>query len=417
MLLSIYIVLIGLVTIRTCPLKTVDSRSGCYCGIEIDGTNYIRCQPYSIDAIPEFTRSYVHDTLNLSFNFIRTINNQSWHQLKVKKIYLEQNLIESIDRHAFQSNSLLNYLEELYLDTIYNGSLEFLCYGTWSKLRRLALNGFNFQYHQSCVGRLTRLETLIIRNSQFDQLSHHIYKLVYLHELILTHNQLEYLHFDHDLSSDSSSLRRLDLSYNQLRTIPNDLFHRLSQLNIIDLSHNLIENLPIFHSTHDLHINLSHNFIQYLPLNDHQHVYDLSFNPLCTLETSELSIDNINLRAASQLHCDCRLAYFLRMNFNKTNERFDVSRQPFGNETRCSTPMHFHGYYLKDLTYQQLLSMCTKNLPNHCREVQHFEQIQSFSQHLLDTMTVNNTSTTTNQRTTPVDRSISSTFKSKRLFD
>jgi hypothetical protein len=62
-----YLFFLFISSIKSCPLKTVDSRSGCYCGIEIDGTNYIQCQPYSIQTIPQFTRSYIHDKLNLSF--------------------------------------------------------------------------------------------------------------------------------------------------------------------------------------------------------------------------------------------------------------------------------------------------------------------------------------------------------------
>ena len=71
-------------SIESCPLKTVDIRSGCYCGIEIDGTNYIQCHPYSIDKIPEFTRSYIHDKLNLSKNFIENLTNKSFQSIKSK---------------------------------------------------------------------------------------------------------------------------------------------------------------------------------------------------------------------------------------------------------------------------------------------------------------------------------------------
>lgn len=409
----VYLVLLGISSILSCPLKTVDSRSGCYCGIEIDGTNYIRCQPYSIENIPEFTRSYVHDTLNLSHNFIRTITNQSWSQLKVKKIYLQQNLIESIDRHAFQHH-LLNYLEELHLDMLTNGSLEFLCHGTWSKLRLLELNGFNFQQHQSCLGRLHRLETLIIQNSNIQQLSYHIYKLPNLVELTLVHNQLEYLHFDQDLLTYSSSIRRLNLTDNQLRTIPNDLFYRIPQLVTLDLSHNLIENLPIIQPSNVLHLNLSHNLINYLSLNDNHHHYDFSFNPLCTLERTESNLD-LTIRSSTQLHCDCRLAFFLQKNLTDKSQLIG-NEQPFGNTTKCATPTIFTGLYLRDLTYEQLFSMCSYDLPEHCREVSRFEQIEIYSRELIGTTTTM-TTTTNLMMSQPVLLGIETTPEANPVFE
>jgi len=369
----------------------VDSRSGCYCGIEIDGTNYIQCQPYSIQIIPEFTRSYIHDKLNLSFNFIRNITNQSFNQLKVKKIYLQQNLIESIDKHSF-NNHILNYLEELHIDMLNNGSLEFLCYGTWNKLRVLELSGFNFNQYQNCLEKFHRLEKLIIQNSQINVLSSHVYKLPSLHELSLINNQIEYLYFDKNLPtiSSSSSIKILNLTLNQLRTIPNDLFNRMPQLHTLDLSHNLIENLPIINQINLLNINLSYNLINYIQLNDNQNNYDLSFNPICTLDKSETTM-KLLLNKITHLHCDCRLAFYLR-NENLVNQTKTIGiNQPFGNETKCLTPSLYHGLFLKDLTYEQLLSTCSNELPGNCREVNRFKEIQQYTKDIIGTTTMPST--------------------------
>jgi hypothetical protein len=377
----IYLLLLLIISsIKSCPLKTVDSRSGCYCGIEIDGTNYIQCQPYSIDKIPEFTRSYIHDKLNLSYNFIRNITNRSFHQLKVKKIYLQQNLIESIDKQSFNSN-VLNYLEELHLDMLTNGSLEFFCYGIWNKLRILELSGFNFNQYVNCFEKFHRLEKLIIKNSQIDLLTHHLYKLPNLHELSLINNQIESLNFDNDISSSSSSIKIFNLTFNQLRTVPNDLFHRMSQLQTLDLSHNLIESVPIIQSNHHLNIILSYNLINYIQLNDEENNYDLSFNPICTLEKLH-SNENLVFQHITQLHCDCRLAFFLEDNLENTSEIIGIN-QPFGNETKCSTPLAVHDLFLKDLTYEQLLVTCTDDLPMNCREVNHFKRIQKYAKDII----------------------------------
>lgn len=378
-------------SIKSCPLKTVDSRSGCYCGIEIDGTNYIQCQPYSINQIPEFTRSYVHDKLNLSSNFIRNITHHSFQQLKVKKIFLQQNLLESIDKQSFNHN-ILNYLEELHLDVLNNGSLEFLCYGTWNKLRVLELKGFYLQSHEGCLEKLHRLERLIIRNSQIERFSPIFLKLPQLMELSLINNQLEYLRMDFDSSISSSSIKIFNLTFNQLRTIPNDLFNRMPHLHTLDLSHNLFENLPIIQINRFLHVNLRSNLINHLQCNDQQNSYDLSFNPLCTVEKNS-GKQQLSLEQSTRLHCDCRLALFLDENLGNLSKVIGHA-QPFGNETRCFTPSTLQGLFLKDLTYVQLLSTCTDDLPNNCREVSQFKKIQKHVQELITTTTTTTTSTT-----------------------
>jgi hypothetical protein len=379
-----YLFFLFISLIKSCPLKTVDSRSGCYCGIEIDGTNYIQCQPYSIEKIPEFTRSYIHDTLNLSFNFIRNISNNSFNQLKVKKIYLQQNLIEFIDKQSF-NNNILNYLEELHIDMLNNGSLEFLCYGKWTKLRVLELSGFYLNQYENCLEKFLRLEKLILKNSQIKFLSDYLYKLPYLHELSLINNQIEYLNFDNNYSTSSSTIKIFNLTSNQLRSIPNDLFIRMSQLQILDLSHNLIENLPII-INQNLNINLSYNLINYIQLNDNLNNYDLSFNPICTLEKSEFN-QNFIFKQITQLHCDCRLAFFLDENLINKSNIIGIN-QPFGNQTKCSTPLLVHGLFLKDLTYEQLLSTCLDDLPMNCREVNDFKRIQKYTKNIISTTTI-----------------------------
>jgi hypothetical protein len=368
-------------SIQPCPLKTVDIRSGCYCGIEIDGTNYIHCHPYSIEQVPEFTRSYIHDELNLSNNFIQNLTNHSFQQLKVKRIYLEQNPIEYLDKHSFDNN-ILNYLEELYLDVKTNGSIEFLCYGTWKKLRILKLSGFNFKNFQYCFEKLHRLEKLIIhQSSQIDMISHHIYKLPFLHELSLINNQMEYLNFDEQYLSYSSSIRILNLTANQLRTIPKDLKQRLPHLITLDLSHNLIETLPFINEITSLNINLSYNLIQYFQLNNNRHFIDLSFNPICTMEKS-IEKANVLIYDLTNLHCDCRLAFFLKKNLTNQFEQIGINYL-FGSQTRCATPKEINGVFLRDLTYEQLLSTCSIDLPSNCRDVTNFKEIQQYTELII----------------------------------
>jgi Leucine-rich repeat (LRR) protein len=267
-----------------------------------------------------------------------------------------------IDKHTFSNNNLLHYLEELHLDTSTNHHLEFLCYGTWKKLRVLKLSGFNFDQFQSCFDKLDRLEKLIIQNSKIHLLSSHIYKLPFLYELSLINNQIENLNFD---EQSSSSIRILNLTSNQLRTIPNDLNLRLPHLITLDLSHNFIENIPLMNQITTLNINLSFNLINYFNLNHNQHWIDLSSNPICTLEKTT-DISNIVFKNLTNLHCDCRLGFFLTTNRSKL----------LGDETICVTPEKFEGLFLKDLTYEQLMSTCELELPKNCKEITNFHEIQ-----------------------------------------
>jgi Leucine-rich repeat (LRR) protein len=155
----------------------------------------------------------------------------------------------------------------------------------------------------------------------------------------------------------------------------------MSQLQTLDLSHNLIESVPIIQSNHHLNIILSYNLINYIQLNDEENNYDLSFNPICTLEKLH-SNENLVFQHITQLHCDCRLAFFLEDNLENTSEIIGIN-QPFGNETKCSTPLAVHDLFLKDLTYEQLLVTCTDDLPMNCREVNHFKRIQKYAKDII----------------------------------
>ncbi|CAF1387668.1 unnamed protein product [Adineta steineri] len=369
MLLFLFVYfLLFISSIQTCPLKIVDTRSGCYCGIEIDGTNYIQCHPYSINQIPEFTRSYIHDKLNLSRNSIEYLTNKSFQQLKVKRIYLEYNPIKSIDKQTFNHNNLLHYLEELYIDTLNNHTVEFLCYGTWKNLRILKLSGFNLNQYQYCLEKFYRLEKLTIQNSQIPFISYYIYQLPVLYELSLINNSLKEFAID---EQSISSIRILNLTSNQLHTIPNDINIRLPNLITLDLSHNFIEQIPNLQQTTILYLNLSYNQINSFEIKQNQYFIDLSSNPICTIDKTN-DLTNILLNNLTNLHCDCRLGYFLKDNL-------------FDNQTICSTPDMFHGLYVKDLTYEQLMSVCLIDLPLNCKEITNFKEIQQYAQYFINT--------------------------------
>ncbi|CAF5193892.1 unnamed protein product [Rotaria magnacalcarata] len=88
------------------------------------------------------------------------------------------------------------------------------------------------------------------------------------------------------------------------------------------------------------------------------------------------------------LHCDCRLAFFLKKNLIDLSEYVGDS-QPFGNQTMCASPQMFKGQYLKDLTYEQLITTCSSELPANCKEVTNFEEIQQYVRNLIETIETN----------------------------
>ncbi|CAF1625020.1 unnamed protein product, partial [Didymodactylos carnosus] len=306
---------------NTCPLKTVNIQTGCYCGIEIDGTNYIHCHPYSISQIPQFSRSYIYDKLNISSNYIQSITNNSFINLRVRKIYLENNVIQTIDSHTFET--IGNYLEELTIQVVNNyQDFNFLCYGTWKKLRYLELIGFNFSLIQStlqCFQNLKRMEKLVIKNSILFELSHYLYTLPILNDLTLTDNQLEYLKIDNN-NQQLSNVKILNLTNNLFKNTSeiSTILIKFPKLDTLDLSYNKFNQFSQ-PSLQVSNINFSHNHFIYLTFDNNLLLnninYDFSSNQLCTLNNNKTYYHEqnhyyINL-SNNRIHCDCRLAYFL----------------------------------------------------------------------------------------------------------
>lgn len=86
----------------------------CKCGIKIDGHIYIYCARKQLKHLPKFTRSSIlYDELILSGNQIDRVQAQSFNGLKVKRLLLDDNPIQYIERNSF--NELANYLEELII--------------------------------------------------------------------------------------------------------------------------------------------------------------------------------------------------------------------------------------------------------------------------------------------------------------
>jgi hypothetical protein len=89
---------------------------------------------------------------------------------------------------------------------------------------------------------------------------------------------------------------------------------------------------------------------------------------------------NILLNDLTNLHCDCRLGFLLKKN---STDRLKL----FGNQTICATPQIFKGMFLKDLTYEQLMNTCSEDLPNNCKEIANFKEIQELVDQRIENTT------------------------------
>jgi len=127
-------------------------------------------------------------------------------------------------------------------------------------------------------------------------LPENIGQLIHLSTLTLTSNKLRQIP---DEIKTLENLRHLNLSYNQIKFLNEDLFLKLNQLETLNLSHNLLENLPTF-STENKKLailNLSHNQLENLPdfpaeLENLSHI-DLSSNQFKVFPNTLLKINSL----------------------------------------------------------------------------------------------------------------------------
>lgn len=92
--------------------------------------------------------------------------------------------------------------------------------------------------------------------ASFFMLAHqddHFKGLTNLRHLILANNQLHSIS-PHAFDDFLSTLEDLDLSYNNLDEVPWDTIGRLTNVNTLNMDHNLIENVPqgVFTNLHKL---------------------------------------------------------------------------------------------------------------------------------------------------------------------
>ncbi|CAF0847688.1 unnamed protein product [Didymodactylos carnosus] len=226
-------------------------QSICQSGIREDNSNYIHCARKQLQIIPDFSRiNTFYDELVLNDNLIQHIPVNAFSGLRVKRLSLQGNKIQSIESQAFIE--LANYLEELVIefDQQYmpiNKIPDAILKNLYN-IRSLILTGLNlhtlsndtFQYFKklekfSCI----KCNLVTIDDMTFD--SNKIISIT-LKELHLDNNKLSDLNWS-KICKNLKNLEILTLSQNHFQTLTNNLLTNLTQLKLFDLSYNGLQTI------------------------------------------------------------------------------------------------------------------------------------------------------------------------------
>ena len=254
----------------TCPVVSSSNspQQRCKCGIKIDGHIYIYCARKQLKQLPKFTRSSIlYDELILSGNQIERIAANSFNGLRVKRLYLDDNPIELIERNAL--NELANYLEELIVSVNYVNSvdaasahidnqIELVDTSSLQKraqipptlfqnllnLKTIKLNGLEWTTEMVAEPHYSSdLEIGTLKPNTFNRTR----KLEVIHLVDCGINKVELS----SLSGVETSLKELNLDSNQLTSV-DDVFNelkRMKRLQLLNLSRNRIRQLRRYPST------------------------------------------------------------------------------------------------------------------------------------------------------------------------
>uniref|UniRef100_H3A8Y2 Leucine-rich repeat and fibronectin type-III domain-containing protein 3 n=2 Tax=Latimeria chalumnae TaxID=7897 RepID=H3A8Y2_LATCH len=158
---------------------------------------------------------------------------------------------------------------------------------------------------------LRDLHALHLDNNRLTAITEeHFQGLANLRHLILSNNQLHYIS-PSCMEDFIETLEDLDLSYNNLATVPWDTLGRLSSVNTLNLDHNLIDYVPegIFSNLHKLaRLDMTSNKLKKIPPDPlflRIPVYAKSKgSPLTSLVLSF---------GGNPLHCNCELVWLRRL--------------------------------------------------------------------------------------------------------
>lgn len=224
----------------------------CQIGLREDNTNYIYCARQQLDEIPKFNVNQsivVYDELVLSENQIKILKSID---IKVKKLYLDQNPIEYIQQRAI--NSLKSYLEEVYFE--YPNKIN--PFDTQDDKINDNLSVFETNIFTQC----TNLRILSIKNYKKTHLvANSFKKLTKLNVLTLQNAQISTIE-EEAFNGLDQSLIELNLDSNELQSIPIKSIEKLKNLKKLSLSQNRIKSFEYLRLSNLISLNLAFNSLK-----------------------------------------------------------------------------------------------------------------------------------------------------------
>lgn len=141
---------------------------------------------------------------------------------------------------------------------------------------------------------MTGLKWIRLNKTNIDWIPEELGNLTQLETLSLARNNLVTLHGE---ISTMSSLHYLNCRYNRIKNsgIPNNTFKSLSELTVVDLSHNQLKEIPpeLESNKRLLVLNLSHNQIDSVPTQLFVNLTELIFLDLSNNEIGKHNNDSI----------------------------------------------------------------------------------------------------------------------------
>ncbi|RMZ94609.1 insulin-like growth factor-binding complex acid labile [Brachionus plicatilis] len=350
----------------------------CQSGIREDNTNYIYCARRGLSEVPMFSKNNViYDELVLSDNKIKSLNSNSFSRIKVKKVFLNGNPIETIEPQTF--SKLENNLEELWLDSILNTYQEYEIepsmiglpnpIANLRNLNTLKLKGFHVKsLSSSILRRLNRLELLSLKFCSIEKIDPDAFDGL------------------------KNNLKELYLDGNLLQSVPTESLSLLSfkQLRVLSLSQNVIKILDITSFGHGISSVLIRLDMSYNGLRQIDSKAFSSFNKTLKellLQNNELNSYNLkfvqNLPALNELNLDFNLINKLdNFMFAKSAALESLSLQGNSIQFDGDTQFVFHG--LSRLQRLNLARNSIKHLPDGL-----FKNLNSLTNLVMDKNNLN----------------------------
>lgn len=177
--------------------------------------------------------------------------------LAIRHLSFRHNAIRKIEKAAFRNLTLLETL-----DLSFNRL-------TYEELHPTVFEG---AYDAATYEPLKNLKVLNLSNNHIHTLDPDIFEhFPNLEELILSYNPFEVIDRNTEVAISSiGRLTTLDMSYMELKTLPDSIFHAPRMLKTLNLSGNLFTKIPdaIQHALNLVKLNLDDNVIEKIGTNE-----------------------------------------------------------------------------------------------------------------------------------------------------